>query len=104
MARCRLLKRSAEQVRRATEPEHTGMEVSKELTRDIAEAVERQGHRGFVDVTVESAPEEGQLPAQGDEAELLKQAQPPDTMPAEARAEPTAQRAAGSRQSSRRPS
>eukprot|EP00969_Alexandrium_andersonii_P148258 6553918-Alexandrium_andersonii.AAC.1 len=67
-------------------------EVMKELTSDVANAVDR----GFVDVATEGVPEETSMPAPDDEAELLRPAQSPDTMPAESRPDPPAGRAAGS--------
>eukprot|EP00969_Alexandrium_andersonii_P242875 10729546-Alexandrium_andersonii.AAC.1 len=62
--------------------------------------VERQGHRGFVDVTAEGSPEEESRVPPVDGAELARPAQPPDTAPGDA-GPPLV---AGSRGSSRRPS
>eukprot|EP00969_Alexandrium_andersonii_P318841 14084575-Alexandrium_andersonii.AAC.1 len=104
MMRGRLLKCSAEQVRRATEPEYMGTEVLKELTRDMVDSIERQGHRGFVDVATEGLPEEQPAPVAGEEEELVQPAQPPSTLPDAGSPPPAGLPDLASRSSSRRPS
>ena len=53
-----LLKCSSEQVRKATDAEWLGAELSKTLATELLKSRQRSGQRGYVDVEVEGRPTE----------------------------------------------
>ena len=53
-----LLKRSSEQVRKATDVEWLGAELSKTLATELLKSRQRSGQRGYVDVEAEGKPTE----------------------------------------------
>ena len=53
-----LLKCSSEQVRKATDEEWLGAELSKTLATELLKSRQRSGQRGYVDVEVEGQPTE----------------------------------------------
>ena len=53
-----LLKCSREQVRKATDAEWLGAELSETLARELLESRQRRGQRGYVDVEPEGDPTE----------------------------------------------